>query len=37
MYESEPEAQLGGRRLYQPRGKVLGVVTGSAKLTQAAR
>ena len=24
MYESEPEAQLGGRRLYQPRGKVLG-------------
>jgi choline dehydrogenase len=24
MYESEPEAQLGNRRLYQPRGKVLG-------------
>jgi choline dehydrogenase len=24
MYESEPEVQLGGRRLYQPRGKVLG-------------
>jgi choline dehydrogenase len=24
MYESEPEARLGGRRLYQPRGKVLG-------------
>src|SRR6202008_4553615 len=24
MYASEPEAQLGGRRLYQPRGKVLG-------------
>lgn len=24
MYESEPEAQLGGRTLYQPRGKVLG-------------
>ncbi len=24
MYESEPETQLGGRRLYQPRGKVLG-------------
>ena len=24
MYESEPEAQLGNRTLYQPRGKVLG-------------
>ena len=24
MYESEPEAQLNGRALYQPRGKVLG-------------
>ena len=24
MYESEPEAQLDGRALYQPRGKVLG-------------
>jgi len=24
MYESEPEAQLNGRTLYQPRGKVLG-------------
>jgi choline dehydrogenase len=24
MYESEPEAQLNGRSLYQPRGKVLG-------------
>src|SRR5690242_20010007 len=24
MYESEPEARLDGRRLYQPRGKVLG-------------
>ena len=24
MYESEPEAQLNGRPLYQPRGKVLG-------------
>ncbi len=24
MYESEPEPQLGGRTLYQPRGKVLG-------------
>ncbi|HET7881896.1 MAG TPA: choline dehydrogenase [Acetobacteraceae bacterium] len=24
MYESEPEEQLGNRRLYQPRGKVLG-------------
>jgi choline dehydrogenase len=24
MYESEPEVRLGGRRLYQPRGKVLG-------------
>lgn len=24
MFESEPEAQLGGRRMYQPRGKVLG-------------
>jgi choline dehydrogenase len=24
MYESEPEAALGGRTLYQPRGKVLG-------------
>lgn len=24
MFESEPEPQLGGRKLYQPRGKVLG-------------
>lgn len=24
MFESEPEAELGGRRMYQPRGKVLG-------------
>ena len=24
MYESEPEAELGGRTMYQPRGKVLG-------------
>ena len=24
MYESEPEARLDGRRLYQPRGRVLG-------------
>jgi choline dehydrogenase len=24
MYESEPEPELGGRTLYQPRGKVLG-------------
>ncbi|WP_232495261.1 GMC family oxidoreductase [Novosphingobium kaempferiae] len=24
MFESEPEAQLNGRRMYQPRGKVLG-------------
>ena len=24
MYESEPEAELGGRSMYQPRGKVLG-------------
>src|SRR6185503_13950741 len=24
MFESEPEAQLNGRTLYQPRGKVLG-------------
>jgi choline dehydrogenase len=24
MYESEPEPQLGGRTMYQPRGKVLG-------------
>jgi choline dehydrogenase len=24
MYQSEPEAELGGRTLYQPRGKVLG-------------
>ena len=24
MYETEPEPELGGRRIYQPRGKVLG-------------
>ena len=24
MYESEPEKELGGRKMYQPRGKVLG-------------
>lgn len=24
MFETEPEAELGGRRMYQPRGKVLG-------------
>ncbi|HSM40067.1 MAG TPA: GMC family oxidoreductase N-terminal domain-containing protein, partial [Afifellaceae bacterium] len=24
MYETEPEAELGGRRVFQPRGKVLG-------------
>jgi len=24
MYESEPEPELGGRSMYQPRGKVLG-------------
>ena len=24
MYETEPEPQLGGRRIYQPRGKVMG-------------
>src|SRR5450755_2143100 len=24
MYETEPEQQLGGRKLFQPRGKVLG-------------
>ena len=24
MFETEPEAQLNGRTLYQPRGKVLG-------------
>ena len=24
MYQSEPEPELGGRRVFQPRGKVLG-------------
>src|SRR5258707_1157047 len=33
MFDSEPEMQLNGRTLYQPRGKVLGGTRGRGNLT----